>query len=1019
MHRWGSTLLGWLQLFVVSAASLDDQFHVQHWTVENGLPQNTVQCLLQTRDGFLWIGTRSGLARYDGREFRRFDRTNTPELKSDGILCLAEAADGTLWIGTSFGVVSVRDGRWSRFEHSGGLQENRIFSIAPCRDGGVWVGADYGLFHLLDGSWELWHRESPVGWNASIFNLIESPDGSVWLGDVFGLLEWPRGRGEIHYCVRLGSGLKWEAVNSLAAGAAGELWFSNSSQLCRWYDETLDQWPHPKGGWVPPLAVRAEGGVWLALPDLGLGWFDQGEFNFFGAPDGIRMESYNCLLADRDGCLWLGTESQGLFRFRPRQFVTYTTANGLTHDDVWSISEGPDGTVWVGTRSGASRWNSGRWEQFRRLLLDGSSPPLRMFSASSGEVYSGITHLSLWAEGKLKPFYLSPATNDPNAIPMLPSCYSEGRNGTLLFGIGSSLLVRFGTHWFSIPLEPPHSQASISSILEDASGDIWIGFTRGRVDRLRRRPNFDLLSLQAGVERDPASWTNWLDREIFTTRDGLVDGPVGPVLAEPDGRVWFGSGRGLVCWKDGRFRRLDTAQGLPEPVVLNVLADDHGWYWLNGHQGLHRVRQDELRAVADGRLPRAEFISYGEADGMLSAEGNGGSIPNSCKTRDGRLWFPTTRGVVVVDPARLDDGRAPPPAVIDEVFVDDQPLSQPTAVSHQLAPGRARSLEVRFSVPDPAGVHKVRTQYRLNGHDPGWRDDRGNRRLAVYTNLRPGPYHFEVRTLAAASGESASPVAAFAFRLAPHFWQTWPFYAACGLAVLGGGWGLHRLRLRRQMALERLEAELALARQRERIARDLHDELGAGLTRLALLSGRAPAAGSPGDDLANDVTASARELSTRLGEVVWATDPRHDRLDQLAAHLREYAARFLADAGLEARLDFPESPPLRPLNTDRRRDLFLMLKEALNNVVKHAQARSVTVRFTVDAADVATLEIADDGCGLAPDRLVPCPVPASNSSGHGLRHLRERAAAAGGECSIDFTAGQGTTVRVKMLLPRQ
>ena len=565
--------------------------------------------------------------------------------------------------------------------------------------------------------------------------------------------------------------------------------------------------------------------------------------------------------------------------------------------------------------------------------------------------------------------------------------------------------------------------ASVLSVLQDAAGDIWVG-TKDGVCRFHGQRS-----------------------DCFTVTNGFPADIAGPARADPDGTVWFCSTKGVIRFRHEHFFLISQKQGLFEDLVYNILEDDLGWFWLNGNRGLQRVRKQDLHDVADGKIIRVQCLRYGVADGMLSAEGNGECSPNACKTRDGRLWFPTTKGVVAVDPRTLTSDEAPPTVVIEQVVANGEVIfgdGSPAAVGSQrseargqrlrgrgtetngdrpkrldsdlvrLGPGRARSLLIRYTATSFVSPERTRFACKLEGHDKAWSEDNNNLRTAIYTDLRPGRYRFRVKAFNS-HGMASARDAEFSFSLAPWFYQTWPFFGLCGGGVLGLAAGLHWLRMNALRRIKQLEQQHALEVERGRIARDMHDSLAADLTRIAALADMAQR--QPGCEKfdraqwkkAGDL---ARGLVDGISELIWATNPRNNSLDTVAAYLRAYASELFEAGGVCCRFEFPDEVPPVPMTGETRRHLFLAVKEALNNVIKHAKASQVVLKFCVEGAEVE-ISIEDNGCGFATEPSPATGLPSVKprvSGGNGLRNLWERVEAIGGRCVIHSAPETGTAV---------
>ena len=447
------------------------------------------------------------------------------------------------------------------------------------------------------------------------------------------------------------------------------------------------------------------------------------------------------------------------------------------------------------------------------------------------------------------------------------------------------------------------------------------------------------------------------------------------------------------------------------------------------------------------------YVAFGEVDGMLSAETHGKHQPTAWKARDGRLWFSTDRGVTVIDPRRVQENNVPPPVVIEKVLADDRTILSDVDLSAgsknggignpqdstgnsqmeppgtespvRLAPGRARVLEIHYTANSFAAPGKIRFKYRLDNYDQDWRDDLENRRLALYTNLRPGNYRFQVKACNN-HGVWNDVGASFAFYLAPHFYETWPFYAVCALLTLGAAAGVQAYRLNVQRQMLRLEQQASMERERTRIAQDMHDDLGANLTKIAIMTEVArknpSLPGGVGNQL-QQVSEMARNVVDSITEIIWAVNPRHDRLENLCAYLREYTSQALEPTSIRCRIQFPEQIPSIPLSAEMRRNIFLVIKEALHNITKHSQARNARLDLSLitpppalsnasNSAPHLEIIVADDGCGF--------DISGPTKRGDGLRNMTNRIATLGGVFEIESKPGAGTTVRlhVPLITPR-
>ena len=442
-------------------------------------------------------------------------------------------------------------------------------------------------------------------------------------------------------------------------------------------------------------------------------------------------------------------------------------------------------------------------------------------------------------------------------------------------------------------------------------------------------------------------------------------------------------------------------------MIGHIEADERGFFWLSSYDGILRASEKDLNRCANGEIAAVPFLTYGINEGLPTLECSEGLQPAGGKTADGRLWFPTAKGLVVVDPAGVCINRQPPPVRIEEMRVDDKKVADGDDVRPlKVPPGRHR-LEFAYTGLSFVAPEKVRFKCRLNGFEPDWADV-GTKRVATYNYIPPGNYSFQV-IACNNDGVWNETGASLKFEMLPYFWQTTWFHVLGGVATVlvasAVVWFDTRRRMRRK--LERAERQRDIERERSRIAKDIHDDLGASLTLIAMLSQSYRGEMQLPEFITKNfdrIFANARKLTSAMDEIVWAVNPRHDRLDSLANYLSRFAYEYLSVAEIRFRLNFPLDLPTQPVAAEVRHNLFLAFKEALHNIVKHAAANEVRVELRLDAAQL-TLQVADDGSGFGtgtPAGRITC--------GNGLANMQQRLEEIGGVCEIQSEPGRGTTV---------
>jgi signal transduction histidine kinase len=521
----------------------------------------------------------------------------------------------------------------------------------------------------------------------------------------------------------------------------------------------------------------------------------------------------------------------------------------------------------------------------------------------------------------------------------------------------------------------------------------------------------------------------------FTRENGLGSDFIWALRPEPDGTLWIGTyGGGLTRLRDGRAVGCTSRDGLVDDVICHIADDGQGRYWFSSNQGIFRVNKGELNEFAEGRLARIQCVAYGRSDGLPVLECEGGCQPAGCRSRDGRLWFPTIGGLVVVDPADVSTNTIAPPVHIERMVVDDRVIEaadwhqdndlkgqmqvgeDPGPLADRMASARldiqpgSRRFEFHYTGLNFSAPDKLRFRHKLEGVDAEWVDT-GGQREASYNLLPHGTYTFRVQACNR-EGVWNQTGDALAFAVLPYFWQT-RWFAAMFLLGFGAavGWGVrYVLRRRHERQVKLLEQRNALERERTRIARDIHDDLGGSLTEIGYLGALALRDSQSLEDAHEQlarVTERVREAARKLDETVWAVNPKNDSSGHLATYLGRFAREFLEPTAIHCRLDIASNLPQVPLTAEVRHNLFLVAKEALNNAVKHSDATELWLRLTMsDGAMV--IEVADNGRGFRVDE--------NREVGNGLRNMGARMEEVGGQLTLRSTPGDGTTVGLRLPL---
>jgi ligand-binding sensor domain-containing protein/signal transduction histidine kinase len=972
----GAWLVG---LGLLAAEELAPQYKVDAWGTESGLPQNSVKAIHQTSDGYLWFSTRFGIVRFDGVTFRVFDRVRTPGMTYDNGLGFAEdRTDKSLWVAIPQGVIRYKNQTFTthRLRGSGA---DRVWSFCASQEGGVWLATLAGLMRVSATQTNLYTTKDGL-WHNQVRSVLEEKDGLLWVGTDGGLQKLEPRIGTFTGIWRTPD-RNTNYVTSLCKDGENALWFGTlESGLKRLKEGKLSSYSVRDGlttQRVNAVVADSEKNIWVAQGDGKLLRFADGKFHRYGEKEGLSDDAVLCVYEDREANLWIGTAFGGLNRLQLRRIYGFAAKDGLLGDNVWSISPGRSGGLWIGTDRGLSHFLRGKFTNYRLGDAIGANGVKSVLEDREGNLWAG-THgfgIKRLRNGEVTHYAMREVTGHDTA-----NALYQDKAGNLWVGATGGLLqMRDGVIIKRYTTSDGLSTNDVRGIREAPDGSLWLATYGGGLNRLRE-----------------GRFTT------FTSQDGLSDNFTWSLYFDADGVLWIGTEHGLTRLKGGKFTAFTTRHGLFDNVVNDVLEDALGNFWIGCNRGIYRVAKRELNDVAEGRAGKVEYVSYGTSDGMLSSETNGENQPAACKTRDGKLWFPTTEGVVVIDPNKTATNELRPPVVLEEVVIDHQQVSP--FKDAQLPAGRGNVLEFRYTANSLVAPEKVLFQYWLAGCDSDW-TDAGTRRVAYYTNLRPGAYTFRVRACNN-HGVWNEAGAAFSFHLAPHFYQTYPFYVLFVIGAALAAYALHRLRLNVVRKIERLEKQHALQKERARIANEMHDDLGSSLTQIALLSELAKRDLSDlaraGDHI-HRISSTTREVFRAMDEIVWAVNPKKDTVDSLVAYLCKYGQDFLRPTGIRCRLDVPASVPAHSLTAEERHNLFLAFKEALNNVVKHASASEVWVRITIEDS-VCIVSVEDDGRGFHAESVHP--------DGNGLNSMRERLAAIGGRFELQSRPNEGTRLQL-------
>jgi len=937
------------------------------WGDSDGLPRNTVHAIAQTSDGYIWVGTEGGLARFNGRRFVVLGRTLDPAIPNNGISSLAALPDGGLWVGTRSGLARYANGRFERVSSKVLPLDVGIRKLAQEPGGALWAATGAGLGRYEGGKWS-WLYTAKSGLSSEGVRSFAIHGRDVWIGSTKGL---DRFQGMVR--LPLPAGLPADTVRAVLPDRAGRVWVGTENRGLYVIEDGKVSHVSAAAG-SPSISVRAmledrDGNIWIGTVGNGLCRYARGRYEWFSTKQGLASDHIRALFEDREGSLWIGTEAGGLIRLRNGRVSTLTTSDGLGSNFIRAIASGRDGRLFVGTEG------AGLYEY-------------------TGERFVPLRSLGL-----------------PNAF---VTSILEDRDGNLWIGTegdGAFKLSATGAKNYSTATGIPENSAW--AIQQDRLGNVWIATSNGLL-RVKGDLTEHLKTAQGLREnalrglhaaRDGSLWISFRSWGLQQLRDGKFEHVALPAGArnatvtsfheDADGALWMTTNAGLVVLSGGTAR-LVASERLVGEYLCQVVEDGGGRLWISGSRGIFVAPKKEFLDAATGETAGPKGITLTTADGMKSSECSGDAQPCGVRAANGELWFSTIRGVVRVPAGEPGINAIPPPVVIERVEVNgDEAPAGPRVVS---PPGN-RLLKIEFAALTFRAPEKVQYRYRLEGVDEDWVEGQHSGE-ALYRNVPPGMRRFLVKA-ANEDGVWSEKVSQIEIEFEPYFYQRAWFFGLCAaaLALLALSGHLLRTRsLRREFA--------AVLSERARIAREIHDTLlqgfaGASLQLNALL--RKSSRPSETETVARDLErvleqidacmAEARREIAELRGDDGETGSFEDRLRR--------AVGAAAGSNMQAECVF-KGTPIR-LGHEVEKNLIRIAQEAVSNAARHAHANGIKVSLEYGPESVRVLA-ADDGVGMS---------PLNGTNGHfGIAGMRERAKAMGGSFALTSVPGSGTAVEV-------
>ncbi len=1023
------------------------QYELHNWQTEDGLSQNSVTAIIQTRDGYLWLGTYNGLCRFDGFSFTTVDTMAESAISDAHINTLFEDQNGGLWIGTrSKGLALWKNNHLTIFTDKNGLPGNDINCINQDSSGTLWIGTyGNGLACYKNGSFKTYSHpaQTKARYIESIFT---DRFDTVWVGtNGNGILKFKNGR---FFPLSQKNGLYNGHVRDIIRDSQDRVWVATSGGGITIIDHNKIQYLNTNNGLssnvILSLYQDHTGTVWIGTEGGGIDRYVDGKITNFSTSDGLSNDVVADLFEDNQGDLWMGTLGGGLNRFRDGKFTTYTTREGLSNNFIWTVFADSRDRLWVGTDGGGVNIIQHNKVSVINHKNGLSGDFIRsIYQDHRGRIWIGTYKgLTILDHGK------SRIMNESNGLAdnIVLSLYAD-KNDNMWIGTSGGGLQRykdgkFDTYTTSNGL----SNNYIRAIYGDHRGNLWIGTSGGGFSIFHN-----------------GHFTN------YDTTDGLADNIVISFYEDNDSTMWIGThGGGLSRFRNGRFFNYTIKDGLLDNVIYSIFEDKKGYLWMSSDKGIFKVNHNELNDMAQGYIDHVHSVVYGKSDGMISTECNGANQPAGWQGKDGKLWYPTVSGVTMIDPNDLKINTTPPIIHIQKATVDDHL----DLLSHKnsLRPG-SHKIDFTYTAISLNTVDNVKFRYKLIGFDKKW-IAAGNRRIAYYTNLPPGSYEFKV---IACNNDDIWNLqgASLHFVIPTPFYETYWAYTGyitiLFIVILGivqwqavtvkknmaDQFEKEQLRLRaEQERLQRIaiesktrerENELKLKAQekeiiyqrerrkmekmvatafsrgiedeRSRIAIELHDQILGSLSNVmrkiqSNFRKRPERRGAENEH--NPVLPDLDQISQNIRVIMDDLKPGTIEFFGLVDSLEGLIRKHIDSSGRTIKFQMNAPDKITNLNYYTKVTIYRIFQEAVTNAIEHGEPNNIELNIN-ELKDCVVFQFDDDGKGFEFEKTISDLHNRYDRSGHGLLNIIHRANTISAKIKWNRNDSSGT--RMELTVP--
>lgn len=954
------------------------QYRSEIWTTETGLPQNSITAILQAKDGYIWFGTFGGLVRFDGIKFKIFNTINAPAIKSNRITALYEDKNGTLWIGSQSGnLISYKDEVFTSVLEPPITPRAAIFYICVDETGAIWIPTGEGLKKFTadaSGKYSPQKVSLPNEESPNVGSIVRDESDNIWISTTTALYQYKNGAFSVFPFQDLFPKIKNPQGNfipstvSIFIDGKKRIWLVGNTVLARFEN----------GGFVSVLqksdanfvlSENIDGSFFLKSEDK-IYRFADDKLQEVLIDEAENLARFRLMTADREGNLWIGTTGKGLLKYKHQTARTYAKADGLIDTDAFFVFEDRDKNLWIGADN-LYKFQAGKFE----IALKGTH--VSAFQGKDGTIWFSAQG------GKISAYKNGVFTDFSKESGILSERVFEDSRGTFYFHTNEGLLISRDGKREIISPQSNFINTKIQTIIEDREGAVWFGSVNG-----------------ASRYKDD-------DFTVFLSKDGLSNDNVRDIYEDRDGVLWFGTyGGGLNRFKDGKFFPITTREGMNEDIISRIIVDEKDNFWLLGNRGVSVISRSALNDLSDGKIKTIACASYGVSDGMLNSEGNGGNFPAGWQASDGKFWFPSIQGVIVIDPKFSD--LPPPPVFIEDVFLDGKQIESGAEI--EVAAER-ENLEIHYTGLNFTKPEQVKFKYKLEGFDKDWIEV-GTRRAAYYTQLPAGNYRFLVTASTTNGVWNEQPASKTVVIQANPIWKKPWFILLISILLISALMVFYRLRLFRlektreqqqQFSRQLIESQEA---ERKRIAGELHDGLGQTLLIIknrAFLGTKANNLEVANEQL-GEISASSGEAINQAREIAYFLRPSQLERLGLTSALEEMMSQVSESSEIEFEYEIASVDGV--FSPENEINFYRIVQESINNILKHSDATKAKV-FVSRKVDKIELSVQDNGKGFGIQEK-----NIHGKSGFGLFGIEERVRILGGNFSIKTEIGKGTKILV-------